>query len=103
MVATATRSGCGGQGKADLEIKEDLGENKIKVLGDGEGDLEVEGQGRGTSQGQMVDKCKGEGKAGGELKIEDNEVVGNNERKGRWWTSARARVRWGRAQDRGQP
>ncbi len=56
-----TRSGCGRQGKGDLEFKGNLGENKgechlwMEVLGDGKGDLEVKGQeqlqGSGGSQG----------------------------------------------------
>ncbi len=41
---------CIGKGGGDLKIK---------------GDLDVEGRGRGTSQGQMMDERKGEGKGGG--------------------------------------
>ncbi len=60
--------------KADLEIVDDLGENKgqcdlkVKVLGNSEGDHEVDGRGRGKSTMARA--------MGGELMIEDDlEVV----------------------------
>ncbi len=64
LVATATRRGCGGWGKADLEIKGNLGETKgecnldVEVLGNGKGDLEV----------KQVDGHKGKGRMSSRLR-----------------------------------